>query len=140
MTLKFLGTTDTVVTCECCGRTNLKKTVALDDGFGVRYYGTACAARALGKTTKAVKKLENSVNVSSALDLHIAHKMNIAKSWFSKPGQVENLLHIPIDQMRDVRDRMVAANMNSAAAYTAMVEIAVIRLCMGTLKHNGLSA
>src|SRR6185369_5700834 len=27
---KFLGTTDEVTTCECCGRSNLKGTVALE--------------------------------------------------------------------------------------------------------------
>lgn len=45
---KFLGTTDDVTTCDCCGRKDLKSTVALDLGEGDQvYYGVTCAARAL---------------------------------------------------------------------------------------------
>jgi len=47
-----LGITDEVTTCECCGKSNLKRTVALDNGGGVVYYGTSCAARALGMKGK----------------------------------------------------------------------------------------
>ena len=46
--IKFLGTSDEVSTCDCCGRKDLKSTVALsiDDGEAV-YFGVTCAARAL---------------------------------------------------------------------------------------------
>jgi hypothetical protein len=54
-----LGTTDSVCKCECCGRTDLKKTVALGhvdvDGNwtgDVSYFGTTCAARAIAPTRK----------------------------------------------------------------------------------------
>ncbi len=48
---KALGTTDAVTTCDCCGKVNLKLTVAmeLDDGQIV-HYGRVCAARNTGKT------------------------------------------------------------------------------------------
>ncbi len=54
---KFLGTTDERTTCECCGRANLKHTVALliDDALEAVFYGSSCAARALRWTTKEVK-------------------------------------------------------------------------------------
>lgn len=44
----ILGTTDSVTTCDCCGKTNLKRTVVIDDptAGGARYYGTTCAAKA----------------------------------------------------------------------------------------------
>lgn len=42
--LKIVGITDEVLQCECCGKSNLKRTVLLSDG---RYYGSNCAARAL---------------------------------------------------------------------------------------------
>jgi hypothetical protein len=44
----ILGTTNDITDCECCGRTNLKKTVVLlVDGECVRHYGETCAANAL---------------------------------------------------------------------------------------------
>lgn len=56
--MKFLGNTDEVTSCDCCGRTGLKSTVALEseaaDG-GTVYYGVTCAARALGRTAKEVR-------------------------------------------------------------------------------------
>lgn len=46
--LTFLGTTDEVTTCECCGKQGLKCTVAvsLESGDAL-YFGVTCAARAL---------------------------------------------------------------------------------------------
>jgi hypothetical protein len=56
-TLKVLGVSDEVTTCGCCGRTDLKKTVAIGTGEGdVRYFGTDCASRYLGWATKDVEK------------------------------------------------------------------------------------
>jgi len=52
----WLGTTDEVTTCDCCGRANLKKTIALMVNDFPVYYGSECAAKALGMTTKAVKR------------------------------------------------------------------------------------
>ncbi len=48
---RALGTDDAVTTCDCCGKTNLKFTVAmeLDDGEVV-HYGSTCAGRNTGKT------------------------------------------------------------------------------------------
>ncbi|MYT71187.1 MULTISPECIES: hypothetical protein [unclassified Streptomyces] len=55
------GITDECTTCECCGRSNLRRTVALcpldaegNEGGGVSYYGTACAADTLRWTTTKV--------------------------------------------------------------------------------------
>lgn len=53
---KALGTDDSITTCDCCGRANLKFTVAieLDDGEVV-HYGQVCAARNTGKTQKVIR-------------------------------------------------------------------------------------
>lgn len=51
------GITDERDTCDCCGRTNLKRTVCLHDhltGEDV-FFGTACAAKAKGVTVTEVK-------------------------------------------------------------------------------------
>ncbi len=54
--VEYLGTTDEVSTCDCCGKTNLKSTVAVSvDGGETQYYGVVCAARALGRSAKEVK-------------------------------------------------------------------------------------
>lgn len=53
--IKFLGCNDEQLSCDCCGRTDLKKTVVLDiDGEVVRY-GTSCAANAIGWDAKDVR-------------------------------------------------------------------------------------
>lgn len=54
---KFLGTSDEVSTCDCCGRQGLKSTVALllagsDEPV---YYGATCAAHALRRTVKEIR-------------------------------------------------------------------------------------
>lgn len=56
---QIIGTTDDVNTCDCCGRTNLKKTVILKDTESSEevYFGTECAAKALNWTIKEVNKL-----------------------------------------------------------------------------------
>lgn len=43
------GITDEITTCDCCGKTSLKDTVALENEAGdVLYFGSHCAARVLG--------------------------------------------------------------------------------------------
>lgn len=44
---QFLGITDDVTVCGCCGRTGLKRTVALEIDDEVQFYGCTCAANAL---------------------------------------------------------------------------------------------
>lgn len=52
----FLGTTDEVTTCDCCGRANLKSTVAISiDGGEAVYFGITCAARALRLGVREIK-------------------------------------------------------------------------------------
>lgn len=65
---KILGITDERTECECCGKTNLKCTVALEftDAEGnatgdVTYYGRDCAAKAILGNNKAgsIKTIES---------------------------------------------------------------------------------
>jgi hypothetical protein len=54
--VKILGTDDAVNACDCCGKTRLKSTVAIETGSGeVVHYGVVCAARAMKADAKAVK-------------------------------------------------------------------------------------
>lgn len=60
---RILGSNDEVTTCECCGRSGLKKTVVLTDGEREVRYGTECAARAL-KVSK--REVESGVRTAAA--------------------------------------------------------------------------
>jgi len=53
----LLGITDEVTTCECCGKADLRCTMALEnpEDPGVVYYGRDCGARALGWRVSATR-------------------------------------------------------------------------------------
>lgn len=67
---KYMGTSDEITTCECCGKKHLKRTIALlhEDGTIV-YYGSNCAAKTLGNKTK-----------KSSVD-HVADMMATVQKW-----------------------------------------------------------
>lgn len=56
MAYNLLGITDEVTVCECCGRSDLKKTLVLDDGGATVYYGSECGARAMKTTVNKVRR------------------------------------------------------------------------------------
>lgn len=57
MQYKKLGITDEILTCECCGKTNLKKTIVLVDELGnISYFGCECASQALNFSGLELKK------------------------------------------------------------------------------------
>ena len=71
----LLGIDDEIVACDCCGKKNLKCTVALSqldaDGnevAGVRF-GRDCAARALGRRRTTADKMELGARTVSAAAL-----------------------------------------------------------------------
>lgn len=85
--VKFLGTTDDVTACDCCGRSDLKSTVALsfNDGEAV-YFGVVCAARALGTDSRTVKsetrKADDARAKAEAAARQAAHEAVVAP-WFA---------------------------------------------------------
>ncbi len=62
------GTTDSVLTCECCGRQDLKKTVILNYDCLDLYYGVVCAARVLGVSKKEVTLKLKDIDTQSKKD------------------------------------------------------------------------
>lgn len=57
MIVRVLGTDDSVNTCDCCGRADLKSTVALETEAGeVVHYGVVCAAQAMKRSAADVRK------------------------------------------------------------------------------------
>jgi len=84
--MKFLGTTNDVTTCECCGKSNLQKTVVLSDDFGsVIYYGSDCA----GKTLYGKKNASNTKQV-----IRQAKVVDYAKVMIEKWGSEKTIVAI----------------------------------------------
>ena len=78
--VKMLGINDEVTTCECCGKTNLKKTVVLSiDGAQV-HYGTQCASRAFrfgrGACKLTARKIEQEARLIQ-IQSHYASGMEV---------------------------------------------------------------
>jgi hypothetical protein len=46
---RLVGVTDERDSCDCCGRTDLKRVVVLHDGYDHVFFGSQCTARLLGK-------------------------------------------------------------------------------------------
>jgi hypothetical protein len=50
-------TDDSITTCDCCGRTNLKATVLMESDLGeLVHFGRTCAARNTGKSSQQITK------------------------------------------------------------------------------------
>ncbi len=63
---------DSVTTCDCCGRTNLKATVLMRSDLGeLFYFGRTCAARNSGKTSQQITK-----EIRKELDMAHGRTMN----------------------------------------------------------------
>jgi len=55
MDIKVLGITDDVTECYCCGKLNLKQTVAFEIDGNETFYGTTCATKFYKKEFKDIK-------------------------------------------------------------------------------------
>lgn len=79
----LLGIDDEVTTCDCCGKRNLKCTVALESADGIVRFGRDCAARALGKRSTTADKMEREARTVSAA--------NLGGSWRIWPTEPRNM-------------------------------------------------
>lgn len=95
---RALGTDDSITTCDCCGRANLKFTVTiqLDDGEQV-HYGQVCAARNTGKTPKVIraeiatetKRIRDAAAAEfKASPEHLAYEAKLAKRNRDRAGLI----------------------------------------------------
>lgn len=92
-TARYLGTTDEVTTCDCCGKSGLKQTVALCFGEGeVLHYGVTCAARSLQTTAAEVRAGARRADEEAHLAKMAAQKaksdaaFKIWSAWLEKNG------------------------------------------------------
>jgi len=67
-TVTYLGVEDSVNACDCCGKADLKKTVALDFDGEKKNYGVVCAGRALGTRTRTPADVAAAVAQKNELD------------------------------------------------------------------------
>lgn len=56
---KIIGFTDSVTTCECCGKTDLKGTFCLEIDDIELYYGSTCAFKSHGLSLEDQKELKS---------------------------------------------------------------------------------
>lgn len=75
---KVLGINDESTVCECCGKTNLKRTVVLEsESLGIVRYGVDCAGMALHGSKSAVNA-RKVVNAAKELARAEANRKAIA--------------------------------------------------------------
>lgn len=101
----LLGTTEEVTVCDCCGKSNLKKTIAFDNCGEIVYYGVVCASNETGKTSDEIKANIKSIEETEKINVlfieatsdhkkskavKIAEKKGVNLDYvFSKYGQLE---------------------------------------------------
>ncbi len=78
--MKVLGITEEVNICDCCGKKDLERTVALElNGGEVAYYGTTCATRKHGVKT-GIKSL-NKIELMRKTSANIQEFIKLAKRY-----------------------------------------------------------
>lgn len=85
-TMKALYLDDTITTCNCCGKVNLKATVAMQlDCGGILHYGRTCAARNSGKDQRQIKE-EIAKNRQARIDAAYDELRGTPamKAWYDK--------------------------------------------------------
>jgi predicted metal-binding protein len=99
----FIGTTDEINQCGCCGRTDLKGTKVLKDNESGEFvfFGSVCGARALGWTVKEFDKA-----AKNAEQARIKARREYENSH---PNRVK--INALLDELNEVqRQRLIAGN------------------------------
>lgn len=100
MDIKVLGLTDDVTECHCCGKLNLKQTVAFEIDGNETYYGTTCATKFYKKELKDIKaeiktnldkRLREARILYRSTPEYVAYNQAIkeANGWTREPGSYE---------------------------------------------------
>lgn len=121
---RALGIEEAVTTCDCCGKANLKFTVAmeLDDG-DVVYYGSTCAGRNTGKTRPQINgeiKAHAAAQRAAARAEYLAHPAYIAERarFAERDGLPQRLFGIAaMEFVREACDAADAARAQIAAKF-----------------------
>ena len=79
---RLMGTTDEITTCDCCGKSGLKLTVAIDIDGVIVHYGRDCAA----KTFRYVHCYRYAQKANAERIIGMANK----RDWYGEPYVVAN--------------------------------------------------
>lgn len=83
---KILGITEDRTECDCCGKTDLKRTVAIEHEDGrIGYYGTSCAAKILKWDAATVTKTARTAEKQR----HIERERFISEHPLTKEAYVD---------------------------------------------------
>lgn len=86
----ILGTDDSINTCDCCGRSNLKHTVIVQTEDGeILHYGSVCATRHTKYSTKEIKGFLSEIQKREAEDY--AQRKEIADIEFRQCAEYREL-------------------------------------------------
>jgi hypothetical protein len=76
---KVLGTTGDVTTCDCCGRSNLNKTVVVEIDGEIAHFGVVCAAHKAGFAALDINRMAKAANEQKRQDAIKAEAERIAR-------------------------------------------------------------
>lgn len=109
------GTTDEVTECGLCGRQELKGTVVMEaldaDGNedGIAYFGTSCAAKAAGWTSREVTRLATAANRTAKKEAAAAARVAGMKAYAAETKAYELWLKETYPTGSPVKEHGVAA-------------------------------
>ena len=95
---KALGTDDSVTSCDCCGKSNLKFTVISEmDNGDIAHYGQVCARRNTGKSQRDITteiKAHKEAKIAAAREEWKAHPVAIAERarYLERPRNLVGML------------------------------------------------
>ena len=95
--MEIKGITDSVTTCDCCGKTNLKRTVAIETENGeIVYYGTSCAATYLkvsgNYTARTAEKMVAKFHAMQERKRHFDDACKRAQIQANATGQAQDVV------------------------------------------------
>jgi hypothetical protein len=73
----ILGTDDAVSVCDCCGKTGLKFTFAVDVDGEVLHYGSTCVTKWTGRTAAQANKEVADRETARIAKLEAAHRATV---------------------------------------------------------------
>lgn len=129
---RALGTDDSITTCDCCGKSNLKFTVTieLDDGEHV-HYGQVCARRNTGKDQRTITseiKAAEQARIAAARAEYLASAEHAAeRARFAERDQLARTTGqrmvgpVAMEFIREVADAAMAVRKAVAAKHNVGV-------------------
>ena len=98
-TYTTLAIVDDVNTCDCCGKSNLKSTVAMRAEHGeVVYFGSVCATRHSGREAKVIRAEANAIQATKCYEARqefYASAERIALDAIREEARMAGLLGVP---------------------------------------------